>query len=332
MSIVFLIIGLIILAGLIWLATQPAAYEVTRSRVIQVSPSEVYSKVADLRHWGSWSPWLMHESDSAMEYGDTTNVPQGWFSWSSNHIGSGKVTHVSMVENESIEQALEFHKPVKSKTDVSWRFSPVGDATEVTWSMRGKMPFLFRWMSRMMDGWVGKDYEIGLAKLAMVSGDDSDPFEISFPGVIEGKPVNYLFSHFAGSVEDMKTVMSETYPKLMQAVVDSNLEINGVPFTLYHEFNQKKNQVICDMAIPVAEVKEVDGFSVGFLPEETYQRTALSGDYKHLKMAWYSAFSHARMFKYKIKTGKPMIERYVTDIREHQGLAIKTTIDIPLKS
>jgi len=332
MSIVFLIIGLIILAGLVWLATQPADYEVIRSRVINVSPEKVYSKVVDLKHWGSWSPWLMHEPDSTIEYGDNTNSPEGWYSWNGNHIGSGKMKHVSMIENESIEQALEFYKPMKSKSDVYWRFSPVGDATEVTWGMRGKMPFLFRWMSRMMDSWVGKDYEIGLAMLAKQSGDHSDPFEISFPGVIEGQPVNYIASHFAGSIGDMKIAMSEGFPKLFQAVTDNNLEINGVPFALYHDFNQKKDEVICDMAIPVKEAKEIAGFNIGSLPMQTYMRTELAGDYKHLELAWYSAFSHARMYKHKIKMGKPMVERYVTDVREHQGFDIKTTIDIPLKS
>ncbi len=332
MSIVFLIIGLIIVGGLIWLATQPANYEVLRSRVINASPEQVYKQVEDFKHWGSWSPWLMHEPDSTMEFGDSTTGPGGWYSWNGQYIGAGKMKHVSMVENESIEQALEFYKPMKSKSDVYWRFSPVGEATEVTWGMRGKMPFLFRWMSKMMDGWVGKDYEIGLAKLAMQSGDNSDPFEISFPGKIEGQPTEYVASHFAGSIDDMKTVMSETFPKLIQAVVESDMEISGPSFTLYHEFDPKKNQVIIDMAIPVKSAKEIDGFKTGALPVHTYQRTALSGDYQHMEIAWHSAFSHARMYKNKIKMGMPMIETYLTDPREHQGIDLKTTIDIPLKS
>jgi hypothetical protein len=106
MSIVFLIIGLIILGGLIWLATQPANYEVLRSRVIDVSPEQVFKQVEDFKHWESWSPWLMHEPDSTMEYGDSTTGPGGWYSWNGQHIGAGKMTHVSMIENESIEQAL----------------------------------------------------------------------------------------------------------------------------------------------------------------------------------------------------------------------------------
>ncbi len=332
MSIVFLIIGLIILGGLIWLATQPADYEVIRSRVIKASPGAVYAQVVDLKHWGDWSPWLMHEPDSLIEYGSTTSEPDGWYSWSGDHIGAGKMRHVSMVENESIEQALEFYKPMKSKSDVYWRFSPVAEGTEVTWGMRGKMPFLFRWMSRMMDGWVGKDYEIGLAKLAMQSGDNSDPFEIGFSGVIESQEVSYIASHFAGSIDNLQTVMSESFPKVLQAVADNDLEMNGPAFTLYHDFDQKKHQVICDMAVPVTAIKEVDGFTTGTLPMQVYLRTELAGDYKHLEMAWHSAFSHARMFKHKIKMGKPMVETYVSDVRENQGLDLKTTIDIPLKS
>ena len=332
MSTIFLIIGLIILGGLIWLALQPADYEVIRSRVINASPSEVYSKVSDLKHWDSWSPWLMHEPDSTIEYGDSTDTPQGWYSWSGKHIGAGKMTHISMVENESIEQALEFYKPMKSKSDVYWRFSQVGDATEVTWGMRGKMPFLFRWMSKLMDGWVGKDYEIGLAKLAMVSGDNSDPFEITFPGVHEGGSVEYIASHFAGSIDDMKSVMGESFPKLLQATAESGMEMTGEVFSLYHEFDQKKNQVICDMCVGVKTTEVLDGFASGSLPAQRYMRTAMAGDYKHLEFAWHSAFSHARMYKHKIMMGKPMVERYVTDVREHQGLDIETTIDIPLKS
>ena len=332
MSIVFLIIGLIVVGGLIWLAMQPADYEVMRSRVIKASPDKVYGLVADLKQWGSWNPWLMHEPDATLEYGESTDSPQGWYSWNGQHIGAGKMTHVSLVENEAIEQALEFYKPMKSKSDVYWRFSPVGDATEVTWGMRGKMPFFFRWMSKMMDGWVGKDYEIGLARLAMDSGDRSDPFEISFPGTVEGQPLNYIASHFAGSADDMEAVMRESLQKVMQAVTDNDMEASGPPFTLYHEFDHKKNQVICDVAVPVKIVKDVAGLITGALPTQRYMRTALSGDYKHLEKTWFSAFSHARMFKQKIKVGKPMVETYVTDPQENQGMDLKTTIDIPLKS
>lgn len=331
MGIFLSIIAIIVIGAVIWLSMQPANYEVVRRRVIKVKPEVVYANVAELKQWSQWNPWIMHEPDTSLEYGEPTNAASGWYSWDGKFIGSGKMTITSMVENESIEQALEFYKPMKSKSDVYWRFNAIDDATEVTWGMRGKMPFLFRWMSKMMDQWVGKDYEIGLARLAAVSGDTEDAFEIEFPGTVEGQAEDYIASHYVGPIDDMKAAMEEGFPKVAAAAVEHGMEISAQPFTLYHEFDMKNKKVICDIAVPVNNPKEVDGLITGSLLAQKYMRTTLKGDYEHLELAWHSAFSHARMYKHKIQMGKPMVERYMTDPAESSGLDLVTSIDLPLK-
>lgn len=331
MSIFLTILAIIIIAGAVWLMMQPANYEVVRCRVINVAPDEVYSNVVDLKKWSKWNPWIMHEPDTPLEFGGQTDAAKGWYSWNGQYIGSGKMTHISMIENQSIEQALEFYKPMKSKCEVYWRFSPVGELTEVTWGMRGRMPFLFRWMSKMMDQWVGKDYEIGLARLAVISGDAEDAYEIEFPGTVEAQPADYIASHYVGPINEMADAMKKGFPKVIMAAVENGMKIDGAPFTLYHDFDMKSGKVVCDIAVPVDNLKEVDGFITGSLLAQKYMRTSLRGDYKHLEAAWHSAFSHARMFKQKIQVGKPMLERYLTDPAEASGLELQTVIDLPLK-
>ena len=331
MGIFLSILTLIVIAGIAWLAMQPADYEVVRRRVIKLAPDDIYSNVVEFKNWSKWNPWIMHEPDATLKYGEPTNAPTGWYSWNGQFIGSGKMTQTSMIENDSIEQALEFYKPMKSKSEVFWRFNPVGDATEVTWGMRGRMPFAFRWMSKMMDQWVGKDYEIGLARLAACSGDTEDAYEIEFPGTVESEPEDYIASHYVGPIADMAEAMKEGFPKVAAAAIENGMTITAPPFTLYHEFDMKHNKVICDIAVPVDNLKEVPGFITGSVLAQKYMRTSLHGDYKHLEATWHSAFSHARMFKQKIQVGKPMVERYLTDPAEHSGLDLVTVIDLPLK-
>ena len=331
MSIVLLIIAVLIVALLLWLSMQPANYEVVRRRVINVKPEQVYPLVADFKHWPSWSPWVMHEPSATLEFGETTDIKGGWYTWQGQHIGAGKMLHSALIENESIDQQLTFYKPMKTSSQVFWRFNPVGEHTEVTWGMRGKMPFLFRWMSQLMDGFVGKDYEIGLDQLAMKAGDMSQPFDIEFLGEVEVEAQDYIGSHFAGPLEDMKAIMRDEFAKVIQAAADNGMAINGPPFTLYHEFNKKDKLVICDIAVPVVEAKEVDGLISGALLGQKYMRTTLKGDYEHLEKTWYSAFSHVRMYKAKLLMGKPMVERYMSNPLESKGLDLVTYLDLPLK-
>ena len=331
LSTVIFFILLLVFGAALWLFMQRADYEVVRRRVIKAKPEDIYPIVADLKNWPTWSPWLIHEPNSALEFGSVTDAKDGWYSWEGKHIGSGKIVHKELIENESIEQDIVFYKPMKSNSHIYWRFNAVGDDTEVTWGMRGKMPFLFRWMARMMDGIVGKDYEIGLGLLAMKAGDMSEPFELDFLGEVEVEAQDYIASHFSGTLEDMKLEMRHAFPKVLQAAADNGMAINGAPFTLYHEFNKRDMLVICDIAVPVAEAKDVDGLISGTLLGQKYSRTMLKGSYEQLDKTWHSAFSHTRMLKLKLMMGKPMIERYMSDPADSEGLDLVTFLDLPIK-
>ena len=109
MSIFLSVVAIIVIGGIIWLSMEPANYEVVRRRVIKVSPEAVYGNVVELKQWSKWNPWIMHEPDATLEYGEPTNAATGWYSWEGQFIGSGKMTQTSMIENQAIEQALEFY-------------------------------------------------------------------------------------------------------------------------------------------------------------------------------------------------------------------------------
>lgn len=330
MNILLIILLLAIAAAVIWLAKQPAELNVERSRVINASPEKLCDVVCDFETWPQWSSWLMHEPDTKLEYSDDYKNKGGWYTWDGKLVGAGKLTHLDKVPLKSILQKIEFFRPMRSKGDVYWKFDPVENGTQVTWGMRSKLPFLFRWLGPMIAEGVNKDYDIGLGKLAQFLGDDSDPFEISFDGMLEAPEETYIAKRFEGSLSDLPAAAQANFPQLAQAVEKLGLEQTGMPLTIYHQFDKKKLWVVCDMAIPVKEAKFSGSFNVGKLPAQKYFRSTLKGEYKHLELAWYAATGHVRMRKLKLAKGIPMLERYASDPQQNSGLGIVTYIDLPL--
>jgi hypothetical protein len=66
---------------------------------------------------------------------------------------------------------LDFLKPFETHNLAEFTLAPQGQATQVTWVMRGPSPFVSKIMQVFvsMDGLIGKDFETGLANLKNVA-------------------------------------------------------------------------------------------------------------------------------------------------------------------
>ena len=107
----------------------------------------------------------MHEPDTRLEFSQSPEQEGGWYTWDGDRVGAGKLTHVSIEPPDRIEERIEFLRPFKSVSAVWWEFVDSDGQTEVSWNMKGAMPFFFRFMTRMMSVMIGKDYDLGLALL-----------------------------------------------------------------------------------------------------------------------------------------------------------------------
>lgn len=326
----YIILALVV-AAMIWLARKPAEINVAHSKVIAASPETLYSTVRDLHSWQAWSPWLMHEPDTTLTYSNDEQQTGSWYTWDGKLTGAGKLTHTTLSTNECIDQHIEFTRPMKSQGDVYWTFRAVDNGTEVTWGMRSKMPFFFRWLVPMISEGVSKDYQIGLQKLAMHVGDNSDPLDIRFEGMIAVDEETYIARRYSGSVDDLPAAFQTAYPALSNIIEKNGMAMAGMPLALYTNFNPNTRHITCDIALPVQTVIGDGDFISGTLPARTYQRTVQHGSYDHTELAWHAAMSHVRMTKVKIAKDQPMLERYPTDPTECSGLDLVTYIDIPVR-
>ena len=145
-------------------ALLPKDFRVERSIEIDAPPEMVFDRVSSLRTWDAWSPWLARDPSIQNTYtGPETGVGASVV-WTSENSGDGKQTITLAERPTRIEMALDFGDMGQPAAD--WTFEPSGNGTLVTWGLSGRTSGpLGGYFAKMMDGWVGADYEDGLARL-----------------------------------------------------------------------------------------------------------------------------------------------------------------------
>ncbi|MCG8427580.1 MAG: SRPBCC family protein [Chromatiales bacterium] len=334
MTWILALLAAILAGGLIYLATREGNYTVARSLSMAVDQQAAFDKVRDLRTWHEWSPWLMHEPATSLEFSDNPDQEGGFYTWDGQMVGAGRLMHVTLDTPTRIEQKIEFTRPFKSVCRVWWEFSTQDSGeTLVSWNMQGQMPFLMRFMTAMMVPMIEKDYTLGLAMLRGRLDPQAARPVIEFPGEAEFEATTALTIAFAGGMEQMVEAMESGFPKLKTQVEATDNTITAAPFTAYHRVDPKKGQFECDLAIPATETTEEGEFVRKTLGGGgRYFKVTLQGSYEFLELAWYSAMSHLRMKKLKLDTSRPSLEVYENDPAsvDHSN-EIRTALYLPIK-
>jgi ribosome-associated toxin RatA of RatAB toxin-antitoxin module len=142
-------------------------FRVERSITIDAAPEVVFDQVNSLKKWNTWSPWLARDPSIQNTYSGPDSGVGATVKWTSEKSGNGTQTITKSERPTRIETSLDFGEMGQPESD--WTFEPSGVGTKVTWGLTGTMTGpLGGYFAIMMDGWVGKDYEDGLARLKQV--------------------------------------------------------------------------------------------------------------------------------------------------------------------
>lgn len=164
-----LVVAIVVVLGLAM--RQPDVFTVQRTATIQAPPEKVYAVLEDFRRWQAWSPF---ERDPGMKrtISEPARGKGATYAWDGNNdVGAGRMEITEAAPPNKLVLKLDFIKPFATSNVVEYTLVPKGNATDVTWSMRGPMPFISRVICVFvdMDRMVGKDFEAGLAKLGTVA-------------------------------------------------------------------------------------------------------------------------------------------------------------------
>ncbi len=328
--IIFLL--LLIAAAAAYLACLDGSYEVRRSRSFPQSREQLFDKIRDFKSWSDWSPWLLHEPETRLEFSENCDQEGGYYRWDGQRVGAGTLTHVKFERPARILQRIEFTRPFKSVCEVAFELSEQQGETQVNWLMRGKMPFLLRFMTAKTVAMISKDYDLGLAMLAGQLDENAEHPRISFEGNSTRSPQYCLCQAIEGGLETIRAVMQTDFPRLV-AFAQAQNRISGAPLNAYQRVDPLKLYFTGHIAVPVERDAEPGEYQAREVGGGLYFKVSLRGNYQFLELAWYAAKAHLEMRKIKVDRQRELLEVYENDPRQvNNSNDLLTTLYIPIRA
>jgi hypothetical protein len=153
-------------ALLLYTATRPDHFSVQRSTVVQAPPAKLHGLIADLHQFNTWNPFEKGDPQSRGEYRGPAAGPGAAYHFGGGQSGDGTLTILASAPTH-VTMELHMVKPMEARNKVQFTLVPRGAATEVTWAMDGRTPFIGKLIHVFvdMDRMVGGQFEAGLADL-----------------------------------------------------------------------------------------------------------------------------------------------------------------------
>lgn len=302
---------------------------VERKISIQAKVDEVYNKLNDFNHWISWSPWLIMDPKAKV----TVAADGKSYEWEGERVGSGNMQVIKEKENEFIDYDLTFLTPWKSTAKVRFETKENGDSTNVKWLMDSSLPFFMFWMKKMMEAFVGMDYDRGLAMLKDYVEDGEVHSKLEFKGTSGFEGCKYVGASSDCTIDTVGTSMEKDFEKLMAFMETHKHLINGPAFSIYHKWDMVKRKVSYTSGIPVSELPADVPINLitGEIPKTEVYTLAHTGPYAHLGNAWSTLYNMQRGKSFKVNKKIHPFETYVNMLGEVADNALVTEVHFPVK-
>lgn len=290
------------------------AMNISRSITINASVGDVYSRLNDFNHWTAWSPWLIMDPDAKVTVADDAK----YYEWEGKRTGEGNMSITEEKENEAIHYDLTFLKPWKSEAKVRFLFDGNGDSTKLTWEMDSSLPFFMFWMKKMMEGFVGMDYERGLNMLKELIEDGNIKSKLEWKGESDFAGTKYIGVKTTCGIDEMGEVMQADFSKIESYIKEHSDIATGQAYSIYHKWDIVKRQATYTGCVGVTSVPDdlPSGFISGEIPATRVYTLRHVGKYDHLGNAWTTMMNMQRGKEFKGKKGIHPFEHYVTNPQE----------------
>lgn len=245
LAVIFLVLGLIL----------PKEFTVARSTVISAPRPVVLAQIKSLKTMDTWTVWSKRDPDIKQEFGGTDGEVGSWLSWDSekSEVGKGKQEVMAITDNSvDLQLSMDGMKPA----DVNFALADTAEATKVTWTLNGKMPFPWNALGLFMDmdKMVGPDFEAGLAGLKTMAEEAAahktyrgyEVNEINF------EPKVYIAKRATVKFNDVGPFFGKSVAEVFAATGEAGLQPAGAPCGLYFSLDVEKGQTDMAVGVPVA--------------------------------------------------------------------------------
>ncbi|MBT8259977.1 MAG: SRPBCC family protein [Bacteroidia bacterium] len=294
---IVLILLILFIGSSTYVAVQPSAYDVSRTRTIEAPSVVIYNEIIDFKNWSDWSPWVEKDPTLTFTYPEQTRGVDGSYSWEGKD-GKGSMKTLAAVDNDSIWQELKFEN--FPPTNVYWKLNKNGQHTDVNWGMTSEeMGFIMKFFALIsggIDNMIGPDYERGLEKLDSLIVKKISEYSITVDGIKEYGGGFYLYKTTNATNANISSTMAKQYGSIGAYMAKNQIAMHGMPFTIYQEMNMEEGTVIMSNGIPVSQkidITDDSGILCGFIPKTKVLKTTLKGNYTNLSEGWKQAMEYS---------------------------------------
>jgi effector-binding domain-containing protein len=310
------LIVILILAVVILGFAGPKTYKVERSTTIDAPKEVVFPYLKSLQKMQSWSPWAERDPDMVNEYIGEDGTVGSKNKWTGNeHVGTGEQSITAIEENARVETSMKFISPRESESNgwLSIKDTDQG-GSEILWGFGGENDFMGRVMGVFMnlDKMVGPDFEKGLGKLKnIVEGKMNDKYRGFHVKIVDLPTRSFLGVRKRIKMDKMQSFFESNLPRAYMAVQKAGLEMDGMPYGLYYDWDEKNGETDMAAAIPVKKSMKIPGFGEFKVESGRAAQIDYYGDYMGLGEAHYAIDDYLKALD--LKMGSPVMEHYVTD-------------------
>ena len=333
-NIILLLLILFVIAA-VYLATLDGSYDVARTRTIKADPIVVFDDLNDFKNWKEWGPWYEQDSTIQVQFKENTVGEGAAYTWTSDIEGGGRMKTLHVQKPERLDQEIVFETPFGDMlSEVYWILKETETGTELTWGIKGELPFFSRVMASSMEEQLGPMEERGLELFDENLQKKLSIYTIDSVGVVDYSGGFYLYVTTSSKISSIGVKSREMMEHIGKFVQKNNIRLTGSPFTLYHKFDQENGTTMFSVAYPIAEriISQDSDILTGYMERGTYFKTILTGAYDNSKEAWEKATFHAENLKdYVVLANGEPFEIYVNRIENTPNPAkLVTEIYIPV--
>ncbi len=315
----------------------PGTTVVERSTVIQAPSCNVYVLLDGYGWWNDFSPWAGIDPETVYSYeGPTTGVGSKMI-WQSEHpnVGSGSMELTTAEPCASIAHDLDFG--AQGTPTATWTLEPVDGGTKATWNLvstHGMNP-MARYIGLMLDGWVGGDYERGLASLKTLAEGlptaDIGALELEETR-IESQPMVAMDSRSAATAEAKAQALAAAYTRIDAFIQGAELQASGAPVaaTLSSDADTWMFRAGIPVTGPLPKADAEGPVSLSATPAGEVLKVTHTGPYASLGDTYAAIDAWSTLHKREL--GEGSWEVYVSDPTTTPEADLVTKIYLPLPS
>jgi hypothetical protein len=282
------------LAFVVFVATQPATYEITKQKEINTPSNSVFEYVNDFSNWNDWQQFSTEENFNFTTSQNTIGK-KSYVKWDSENA-----IITTFAQKDSISQLFIQND---NKQTLHWKFKKLGNNTLASVTIKGDLSFTEKIYSVLNGGitsYVGPQIQESLNKINNYFVSELGEYDIKVEGLVNRPSINYLEQKDSCLVKDFPK-KSKALLKTMKNFIKSNdIETLDKPFVLFQN-NENENKIVYAMCVPVKE-------KIFTTPDSQIQgknyssflaiKTTLKGDYSHMKKAWAKTRNYIKTKKF----------------------------------